>query len=148
MSCKSKALDRVLNAGGGEGLLAWRALAAHHDPQTSTSHTAMLLELMTYDFNGDITAKIAYFERARSTYESHAQKRLGDEVAIAVLLRQMPAGAARTHLLTNMDQYSTWELAKSAIERIRRTQASIAPSDGSNDMSALAAAIARADSLF
>jgi len=59
----------------------------------------------------------------------------------------MPAGAARTHLLTNMDQYPTRELAKSAIERIRRTQASISPSDGANDMSALAAAIARADSL-
>ena len=107
MSCKAKALDRVVNAGSGEGLLAWRALAAHHDPQTSTSHTAMLLEVMTYDFNGDITAKIASFERARSTYESHAQKRIGDEVAIAVLLRQMPAGAARTRLLTTMDQYPT-----------------------------------------
>jgi len=32
MSCNSKALDRVVNAGGGEGLLAWRALAGHHDP--------------------------------------------------------------------------------------------------------------------
>ena len=50
LSCKAKALDRVVNAGGGEGFLAWRALAAHHDPQSSTSHTAMLLELMTYDF--------------------------------------------------------------------------------------------------
>jgi len=143
MSCKTGALDRVVNAGGREGLLAWRALAMHHVPK-SWSQTAMLLELVTYDFTGDITTKIAAFDRARQTYEIAAQKKLGDEVAIAVLLGQMPGGAARSHLLTNMDQYPTWELAKDAMKRIRATQVSISPHDGS-DMSALNAEMARAD---
>ena len=38
MTCKGQALDKVVNAGQGEGLEGWRALVGHHEPGTTTRH--------------------------------------------------------------------------------------------------------------
>ena len=69
MKCKGTALDKVITAGEGEGLVAWRALYKHYEPRTPQTSTAMLLELLTWDFSGVVIDKIAKFDRARAKYQ-------------------------------------------------------------------------------
>ena len=54
MTCRGTALDRVVNAGSSEGFEAWRQLQLANDHRTGTRHAGMLLELVSYSFEGDI----------------------------------------------------------------------------------------------
>eukprot|EP00974_Lingulodinium_polyedra_P119108 11169898-Lingulodinium_polyedra.AAC.1 len=63
MSCTSSVLTRLLNSGAGEGLEAWRALARFHDPASEPRKVALLMELLEYSFEGDLTSKVDTFER-------------------------------------------------------------------------------------
>ena len=107
MKVKSTALDKVITSGEGEGLEAWRTLFKHYEPRTPQTSTAKLLELMTWDFTGNLVDKIAKFHRAKARYQQAASKSFPDEIAIATLMRQIPERATKNHFVLNADKYST-----------------------------------------
>ena len=57
MICKSSALTRVVNAGPGDGLVAWRSLLLCHEPSSQTRSAGLLLDPPAYDCEGDVSGK-------------------------------------------------------------------------------------------
>ena len=62
MLSKGSALSRIVSAGTGEGLEAWRLMVQHHEPVSRTRAAGLLTELLQYDFTGDFSAKLIQFE--------------------------------------------------------------------------------------
>ena len=58
-----QSLDRIVSAGTGEGLEAWRLLSQYHEPSSSTRSAGLLSELLSFNFNGDVGARILAFDR-------------------------------------------------------------------------------------
>ena len=123
MTCRGTALDRVVNAGPGEGLEAWRQLQLANDPRTGTRHAGMLLELLSYSFEGDILARLEAFERDLAKYQASTGERIPAGIKIGTVVRQSPEGALRQHLIMNMDRFQTWEAFKHEIQNVKRAQA-------------------------
>ena len=123
MTCRGVALDRVVNAGSGEGLEAWRLLVAAHDPRVGTRHAGMLLELLSFSFEGDILSRLEAFERKIVDYEMHTRVQMTAEIRIGTVVRQLPEGALKQHLILNMDKYDTWDEFKFEIQNLKRAQA-------------------------
>ena len=90
MTCKSQALDKVVNAGQGEGLEAWRSLVTHHEPGTTTRHAGMLLELLSFNFEGDTLSRLEAFEREIHRYTQSSGDDFADNIRLGVVLRNMP----------------------------------------------------------
>jgi hypothetical protein len=123
MTCRGPALDRVVNSGPGEGLEAWRQLTLANDPRTGTRHAGMLLELLSFSFEGDILARLEAFERDLAKYEQSTGERMPAGIKIGTVVRQSPEGALRQHLIMNMDRFQTWESFKHEIQNVKRAQA-------------------------
>ena len=123
MTCRGTALDRVVNAGHSEGLEAWRQLQLANDPRTGTRHAGMLLELLSYSFEGDVLARLEAFERDLAKYETSTGERMPAGIKIGTVVRQSPEGALRQHLIMNMDRFQTWEAFKHEIQNVKRAQA-------------------------
>ncbi len=75
MICKSSALTRVVNAGPGEGLEAWRLLVLYYEPPSQTRSAGLLLELQAYDFEGDVSGKLVAFGRDIFRYEQSSKEK-------------------------------------------------------------------------
>jgi len=123
MLCKESALTRIVNAGDGEGLEAWRKLYQHHEPVSATGHAGLLLDLLGFDFSGDIIAKIELFTRKRNQYETKSGDVFKENVAIGTVLRNMPEGALKQHLILNINKFVSWDALIKEIDEVRRAQA-------------------------
>ena len=56
MVCRSAALDQVVNAGAGEGLVAWRSLCRRFEPNVRSRFAGVLVGILSFDFSGDVIA--------------------------------------------------------------------------------------------
>ncbi len=74
MICKGSALTRVMNAGPEEGLEAWRSWVLYYEPSSQTRSAGLLLELLAYDFEGDVSGKLVAFERDIFCYEQSSKE--------------------------------------------------------------------------
>ena len=101
MLCKESALTRVINAGHGNGLESWRQLVMFHEPASLVRHAGLLLELLSFSFEGDVTARLAAFDREAQRYEASSNDDFPDNIRIGVVLRQLPEGGLRQHLILN-----------------------------------------------
>ena len=115
MICKSSALTRVVNAGPGEGLEAWRALVMHHEPSSQTKSAVLLLELLAYDFEGDVSGKLVAYERDIHRYESSSKEKFPDNIKIGTMLRRLPEGPLREHLLLNSARLTGWAIMRDEV---------------------------------
>ena len=127
---KGASLDRVVSAGSMEGAEAWRLFVQHHEPTSQTRSAGLLQELLAYDFDGDVTAKILSFDRSVHRYEQSTGDKFPENIRIGVLLRRLPEGALKQHMLLNSTRLTTWEAVKLEVENLRRAQ--IAVGVGSN----------------
>ena len=123
MTCRGQALNRIVNAGPGEGLEAWRLLMKHHEPPTTTRHAGMLMEILAFSFEGDPTERIQRFERDVFRYEESSGEKVTENVRIGVVLRNMPKGPLQEHLIMNADRLKTWAAITGEIENIARAKA-------------------------
>ncbi len=89
MICKSPTLTRVVNAGPGEGLEAWRPLVLCYEPSSQTRSAGLLLELLAYEFEGDVSGKLVAFERDILRYEQSSKEKFPDNIKIGTLLRRL-----------------------------------------------------------
>eukprot|EP00971_Amphidinium_carterae_P074239 1467091-Amphidinium_carterae.2 len=144
MLCKEGPLTRIINAGPGEGLVAWRALARHYEPQSSARQAALLLDLLSFSFEGDLEARVAQFERDIARYEKSVKpgqpnRVLADDVKIGILMRQLPESTIKQHLLLNIDRFDTYVKVQEEITAVIRAQKSAASSSTPMDLGAFQA---------
>ena len=137
MICKSSALTRVVNAGPGEGLEAWRSLVLYHEPSSQMRSAGLLLELLAYDFEGDVSGKLVAFERDIFRYEQSSKEKFPDSIKIGTLLRRLPEGPVRQHLLLNSARLTGWASMRDEVENLRRAQLASASGPMPMDVSAL-----------
>ncbi|CAK0798994.1 unnamed protein product, partial [Prorocentrum cordatum] len=122
MVCRGSALTRVVNQGTTEGLLAWRALCQHHEPSSAARHASLPLDLLSFNFDGDTTARLEQCERDVHRYELSSSLLLDDAIKVGIVLWQLPDGALKQHLVLNMDRFDTWTNIRTEIEAVRRAQ--------------------------
>ena len=123
MTCRGSALTRVITCGTGEGLEGWRQLCVYHEPKTATRHAGLLLELLGYSFEGEIDDRLTQFERDLNRYESSANDTVTDNMRIGIVLRQLPEGPLKQHLIMNSEKFVSWQSMKEEISNVRRSQA-------------------------
>eukprot|EP00959_Pyramimonas_sp_CCMP1952_P036723 768402-Pyramimonas_sp.AAC.1 len=127
---KVLSLDRIVSAGGNEGLEAWRTLVVFHEPQSRTRAAGLLQELFSWDFEGDAPSKLISFDRNAKRYEQAVSTGFPDEIKIGTLVRSLKEGPPRHHLLLNSQRLDTRELVKAEVENLRRAQIATTASAG------------------
>ena len=137
MLCKEGALIRVVNAGPNEGLEAWRLTVRHHEPVSQTRSAGLLQELLNYDFDGDITSRLQAFDRDCNRYTTSSKEPFGDNIKIGILLRKLPEGSLKSHLILNSQRLSTWEAVKLEVDNVRRAQLATASASVPMDVDVL-----------
>ena len=81
-SCKGAALDRVINAGPGEGLLAWKDMVERFEPRQRTRQAGLLQALMAWSFQGDPLERLEAWEREVARWEPADSDNPADEPAV------------------------------------------------------------------
>ena len=123
MLCRGIALDKVVNAGELEGLEAWRQLNLSYEPRVRSRFAGQLLEILGWNFAGDVIARMEAFEREIHLYETSSKEKMSPGIKIGVVLRQLEEGQLKQHLLMNAERLIDWDTFKSEIISIRRAQA-------------------------
>jgi hypothetical protein len=107
MTCRGPAMNRVTNAGDGEGLEAWRQLVKHHEPNTKTRVAGMLLGILSHDFSGNMSERFETFDRDIRKYEELSGDKISENMKVGVIMKQLPAGSLKEHLLLQADRFKT-----------------------------------------
>eukprot|EP00971_Amphidinium_carterae_P119114 2359761-Amphidinium_carterae.1 len=123
MLLKGNAHTMLLNAGNGEGLVAWQVLHQHFEPRLKTRFAAQLMNLMAYNFAGDVIERMTSWEREVGIYESASGKKLDDEARIGIILLRLPDSPLKTHLLMRVDTLQAWADFRQEILSISRAMA-------------------------
>eukprot|EP00971_Amphidinium_carterae_P046144 908413-Amphidinium_carterae.2 len=139
MSCRDSALTRIVNVGVAEGLLAWRALCRHHNPSSAARHASLLLDLLAFSFEGDVQARLEEYDRVVAQYESITKQRLQDDIRLGVVIRQLPEGPLRQHILLNLDRYNSYSKVKEEVIAVVRAQSAAMSAPMPMDISAMGA---------
>ena len=100
-------------------------------------HAGLLLELLSFSFEGDVAARLASFDREAARYEASSGEDFPDSIRIGVVLRQLPEGGLRQHLILNSSRVTTWALLKQEVESVRRAQMNLQNSAYPMDVSEL-----------
>ena len=90
MLAKGPALQLVLGAGRGEGLEAWRILNDRCEPRLRTRYAAHLMQIMSFNLNGDLLEWMALWEREIQTSPPAANRWMtnsGSELSCCACLR-------------------------------------------------------------
>ena len=69
MLVEGPALTRVINAGQGQGLNAWRMLVAEHEPKSSARNVGDLVAILQYNFGNDLISGFETFDRLIAEYD-------------------------------------------------------------------------------
>ena len=89
MVCRAAALDQVVNAGSVEGLTAWRELNRRFEPRAKTRFAGVLLGLLSFDFSGDLIARMETFQREVAQCERTSGRTIDDEMRVGIVLQRM-----------------------------------------------------------
>lgn len=92
----------------------------------------MLQELLAYDFEGDISGKLVDFDRDIHRHEASSQETFPDNIKVGKLLRRLPEGPMRQHLILNSGRLTSWALMRDEVENLRLAQ--LATSSGPSPM--------------
>ena len=120
------ALDRVVNCGDGEGLLAWHRVVERYDPKLRSRSAGLLLELMRFDFAGDMLSRIEEFERAVVTFQNASGETVSSAMKVGMVLNRLPDNELATHLVLNAERLKEWSDFKSEIVNISKARAAAA----------------------
>ena len=121
-TCRGSALTIVSNAGQYEGMEAWRQLQLRYEPKIRSRYANQLVNLMSWNFEGDVLAKIDQWEREVANYEAAAKEEIGDNIKIGLVLLRLPESAIKQHLVMNAERLQAWGEFKEELVNIRRVQ--------------------------
>ena len=125
--CKGPAMTIVVNAGDGQGAVAWRALCRRFDSSSRMKSASQMQSLLTFDFRGDFHGKLELFERRVAQYDAARVLRqlppADTDLKIGIVLKQMDDGPLKVHLLYGIDQLPSWDAFRSKIIAFTQAQA-------------------------
>ena len=124
MCTKGEPLDIVVNAGNGEGLEAWRLMCQRFEPVAHSRQAGMLLEILAWDFTGDVLLRMEAMERRIADYEKAGEK-LSDAIRVGIVMRQLPEGPVKQHLIMNAERLAQWHVFRNEVCNIRRAQLAV-----------------------
>ena len=122
MLVEGPALTRVINAGSGQGLNAWRMLVAEYEPKSSARNVGDLVAILQYNFGTDLISGFETFDRLVSEYDRRNPNPLQDEVKIGVVLRNLVDGPLKQHLLMTLRDLDTYVKLRNEVVRVRHAQ--------------------------
>eukprot|EP00929_Paragymnodinium_shiwhaense_P111971 TRINITY_DN8021_c0_g1_i4.p1 TRINITY_DN8021_c0_g1~~TRINITY_DN8021_c0_g1_i4.p1 ORF type:complete len:1618 (+),score=271.11 TRINITY_DN8021_c0_g1_i4:701-5554(+) len=122
MLCSGAALDKVHNVGQSEGFEAWRQFSLQWQPRVVTRFVGLLMQILSFSFDGELVAKVAAFERLVRDYQVQSQKTIDDDIKLGVVLINMKDAKMKEHMIRNATRLDTWEKVKTEIVEIARTQ--------------------------
>jgi len=136
MVCRGAALDQVVNAGPGEGLLAWRSLCHRFEPNVRSRYAGVLLGILSFDFSGDLIARVEAFERELATYERASNEIVSDGIRVGVVLQRLEDSPIKQHLLMNSERLAKWADFRAELLNVRRAQQVVSSTASPMDVSA------------
>ena len=113
-----------MNAGNGEGLEAWRLMCQRFEPVAHSRQAGMLLEILAWDFTGDVLLRMEAMERRIADYEKAGEK-LSDAISVEIVMRQLPEGPVKQHLIMNAERLAQWHVFRNEVCNIRRAQLAV-----------------------
>ena len=135
MLVEGPALTRVINAGHGQGLNAWRALVAEYEPKSAARKVGDLVALLQFDFGKDIVVGFETFDRLINEYDRKSPIPLQDDVKVGTVLRNLADGPLKQHLLMSLDQLDTYDKLRNEVIRVRHAQMAAAGAPQPMDLS-------------
>ena len=108
MLTRNAALTLVTNSGSQEGFLAWGKLINHYEPTERTRQAGQLMQLLAWDFAGDVHERLESFDRAVALYQARTKEVLSDSMKIGIALRQLEEGPLKQHMLMNSARLTAW----------------------------------------
>ncbi len=121
LTCLGDALDRVMNAGPGEGALAWRALVDEYDPRTALHASGAMCEVLKHVFTAD-TSTFASFERKVLNYQRISGKVLDEDMKVGVVISNMSDSEIQKHLMMNTRKLKTYRAVCDEVQDILHTR--------------------------
>ena len=137
MVCRAAALDQVVNAGAGEGLSAWRSLCRRFEPNVRSRFAGILMGILSFDFSGDVIARVEAFEREVAQYERTSGEDVSDGIRVGVVLQRLEDSPLKQHLLMNSERLARWTDFRSELVCVRRAQQVLSASAQPMDVGAL-----------
>ena len=109
------ALDKCHNAGINEGIETWRQFTVEWEPKLMSRYVGLLLQILSFQCDGDMSATLSSFERLVRDYEVQSRKALDDDF-------KMHDSRVKVHLIRNTARLDTWIKTRDKILEIARTQ--------------------------
>ena len=135
MLTEGPALTRVINAGHGQGLNAWRMLAAEYEPKPSARNVGDLLAILQLDFGKDIVTGFETFDKLVHEFDRRSPNPLQDEVKIGTVLENLVDGPLKQHLRMSLQQLDTYDKLRNEVIRVRHAQMAAAAAPQPMDIS-------------
>ena len=117
-------MDKIIPAGEGQGLLAWRGLVYKFELIAAQHFAGQLQHLLQWSFAGDMLERIEAWERALSDYESAGKEKVTDAIEIGLVTMRMQDAELRRHVLYDSDRYKTWKRFVQVITNVRHAMKS------------------------
>ena len=127
MLCKGEPLNILVNSGVNEGGLGFRRLSQRYDASSKTHVAANFLELLNWDFKGDLVARLELFNRAVARHENRSGETLSAQLKVGLVINRLEDGNLRNHLVMNMERLNTWEAFTAEVQAVRRAQQGTQP---------------------
>ena len=80
----------------------------------------MLIEIIGFSFDGDLNERVEAFERTLERYTAMTGGEIAEDVKVGVVVKQLPRGPLKDHLVLNMEKFDTWSKVKNEIDVVRR----------------------------
>jgi len=117
------ALNKCHNAGINEGFERWRQFVLEWEPRLQTRHVGLLMQVLSYQFDGELSNKLAAFERLITEYERQTTKEIDEDLKIGVAILGMTDTKVKEHLIRNAGRIDTWPKMREEIVEISCTTA-------------------------
>ena len=129
MLCRDAPLTKVVNAGEGQGLAAWRSLHESYEPSSKEHWVGWLTAILGFSLDGDLEERLEAFDRACRSFQESSGEALTDQMRIGIILYQLLENAMKTHLQMNIAKLTTYVDFRKEIVDIRRAVQVSAPMD-------------------
>ncbi|CAK0818994.1 unnamed protein product [Prorocentrum cordatum] len=129
-TCRAQALDVVLNSGALVGLEAWRQLNHCYEPQVCTIYAGLLMQLLNWDFSGELLTRMEAFEREVSLFEGQTGEQLSNAIKIGIVLQGLLDSPLKQRMILNAERLEQWVQFREEIVNVRRAQAAAAAISG------------------
>ena len=129
--CTGIALTLAKQAGNHEGLEAWRLMLKHFEPQNKQTKVVAFQAILAYKFDTGtpLLEAIVDFEERISKYEVKYSKVVDDDTKVGTVIKGLPAGSIKEHMLLRSEQCGTYAAFRSELETVALAQSS-SMSDG------------------